>query len=69
MEAIIVCIVIAALAACIVTGILKAQLKSVRPQHSAGSYILPGSFRLYQSHDLFLYRNVSRTPRQTDNKK
>lgn len=69
MEAILVCIVIAVAVAFLVTGIMKAQLKSVRPQRSASSYVVPGSFRLHQSHDLFLYRNVTRRPRQTDNKK
>lgn len=68
MEVILICLAIAVIAAFVVTGIMKAQLKSVRRQNSAGSYIVEGSFRLTHSRDLFLYRNVTRRARPKDNK-
>lgn len=38
---------------------MKSQLKSARFQN-ANPYLLPGSFRLTQNVDLFLYKNVTR---------
>lgn len=60
MEAILVCIAIALVAAFVVTGAMKSQLKSVRRQNAAGNYVKDGSFRLYKRQDLFLYKNVTR---------
>ena len=60
MEVIMICLAIAVAAAFIVTGVMKAQLKSVRWQNSAGNYITPGSFHLTHSRDLYLYKNVTR---------
>lgn len=45
--------------------VMKSQLKSVRQQHQANVYMKSGSLRLTQSSDIYLYRNVSRTRRQT----
>ena len=45
--------------------ILKGQLKSVRSQDRANAYIKPGSMELTVRRDLYLYRNVTRTKRQT----
>lgn len=45
--------------------IMKAQLKSVRKQHQANVYMKSGSLRLTRSSDIYLYRNVSRTKRDT----
>lgn len=63
MEVVLICLAVAVIAAFVVTGIMKAQLKSVRRQNSAGSYIAPGSFRLTYSRDLYLYKNVTRHAR------
>lgn len=67
-EIILICLAVAAAAAFVVTGMMKAQLKSVRRQDSAGSYIVEGSFRLTHSRELFLYRNVTRHARPKNNK-
>ncbi len=44
----------------IVTGIMRAQLKSVRQQNAATTYVKKGSMNVSESRDLFLYRNVTR---------
>ena len=49
----------------IVAFSLKAQLKSVRMQSRAHHYVRPGSMQLRQSSDLYLYRTVNRTRRQS----
>lgn len=51
----------------IVALILKAQLKSVRKQDRANVYVKPGSMQVTLRNDLFLYRNVSRTKKQSSN--
>jgi len=47
--------------------ILKKQLKSVRQQKQANVYIKPGSMQITVRRDLFLYREVSRTQKQSSN--
>ena len=49
----------------IVVLVLKNQLKSVRQQKQANVYIKPGSMQITLSRDLFLYREVSRTQKQS----
>ena len=44
-------------------SVLKGQLKSVRMQNAATSYVRANSMHLTQERDLFLYRNVTRTAR------
>ena len=44
---------------------LKSQLKSVRQQNRANVYIKTGSMHLTTCRDLFLYREVSRTKRES----
>ena len=63
MEVILVCLVIALVAAFLVTGAMKAQLKSVRRENAAGNYVVYNSFRLHHRQDLFLYKNVTRQER------
>ena len=41
-------------------GIMKRKLKSVRRENAAANYVKQGSFRVTESHDRFLYRNVVR---------
>ena len=60
---ILICIIIGIVVAFIVTGIMKAQLKSVRRQRSAANYVVDGSFGLTNRMDIFLYRNVVRRER------
>ena len=63
------CIVIAVIAGLIValigTGILKKQLVSVQKNDNANSYVREGSLNLTVNSDRFLYRNVSKTVRQS----
>lgn len=61
-----ICLVIGLVAAAIATGIMAAQLRSVRHRYEAGEYTRPGSMRLSHSGDLFLYRTVDRRRRQTE---
>lgn len=46
--------------ALIATLIMKGQLKSVRYQAAAANYVIPGSMRVTDSRDMFLYRSVNR---------
>lgn len=48
--------------ALIVTGTMKAALKSVAMRHAA-EYVRPGSLQLTRNQDIFLYRTVSRRER------
>lgn len=49
--------------ALISVSVMKGKLKSVNSQREAGTYIRKNSFKLTQSKDIFLYRNVRRTVR------
>jgi uncharacterized protein len=49
----------------IVVFIWKGQLKSVRKQNTANVYVRSGSMQVTVHSDLYLYRNVVRTRRQT----
>lgn len=60
-------LVIGLIAALIVTGVMRAQLKSVKAQDRAASYIVSGSMRLTESHDLFLYKTVSKQKKADNN--
>lgn len=62
-----VCIIIGVVAGFVTVLIMKAQLKSVRNQNTAASYVVHGSFGLTNSHDLFMFRNVTRTARPQNN--
>ena len=60
-------LVIGIVLALIVTSALKAQLKSVRKQNQANSYVRDGSMQLTLSNDIFLYRDVTRTKKESNN--
>lgn len=59
----VICLVIGFVFALIVTGIMKGKLKSVRFQSGASNYVKAGSLNVTHRQDLFLYRDVKRTPR------
>lgn len=40
--------------------VLKSQLKSVAPNNSAADYVVNGSMHITESHERFLYRNVTK---------
>ena len=60
LEGFLVCGVIGIVIGLIVVLIMRGQLKSVRNQNAAANYVIPGSFALTGSYELFLYRNVTR---------
>ncbi len=45
--------------------IMKSQLKSVRKEYGASDYTVKDSFKVTSAYDLFLYRNVTKTRRET----
>lgn len=49
----------------IVAFVLKGQLKSVHSQSRAQEYVRGGSMHVNLSNDMFLYRNVTRTQKQS----
>ncbi len=51
----------------IYTAYLKSQLKTVKSKASASDYIIPGSMQLTQQRDVFMYRNVKKTPKPKNN--
>lgn len=51
--------------ALIYTGVLKSQLHTVHRQAAASAYVKDGSMQVHNARDLFLYRNVRRTERQS----
>ena len=63
----IVAIIIGVVAGVAVALVLKKQLKSVRQQKQANVYIKSGSMQITKSRDLFLYREVSRTKKDSSN--
>ncbi len=48
----------------IVVGSMKSELKTIRKQTTADSYIKSGSMNISDSRDLFLYRTVTRNEKQ-----
>ena len=60
-----ICLGIGLVVALIVTGIWKGQLKSVRKQSAANAYVKAGTMQSTQSGDFFMYRNVTKTQKQS----
>lgn len=56
-------VVIGFVLAKIIVGNMKGQLKSVRSQAAANSYVRNGSMNITENRDLFLYNTVTKTPR------
>lgn len=65
LTSLIISMVIGLVVATVYIMILKWQLKSVVPKDNAKDYIVNGSMRITTSKDTFLYKNVSKTVRQT----
>ena len=51
------------------SGIMKSKLKSVSYQSGAADYVVPDSFKLNDSRDIYLYSTVTKTERSTDDNK
>ena len=62
-----ICLLIGLAAGGITAGIMAGKNRSVRPQNSAASYVRSGSMNLTISRDLFLYHNITRTPKPKNN--
>lgn len=60
-------LVIGFIIALIATGVMRGKLKSVRSKANASDYTVSGSMNVTRRHDMFLYRNISKTPRPRDN--
>ena len=61
-----VCVVVGIIIGFIGSGIMKSKLTSVRYQSGAADYMVPDSFKLNDSRDVYLYSTVTKTERQTD---
>lgn len=61
-------IIISALIGAVVSGIvlliMRSAMNTKRRQRSAVDYMIQGSYQLRTRHDIFLYSQVSKTPRQ-----
>jgi uncharacterized protein len=66
-KSLVIALVIGIVAGLIVANTLKAQLKSVRMQTRAHDYVKAGSMQLTHQSDLYLYRTVQQTRKQTSN--
>lgn len=53
--------------AVVVTACMKGQLKSVRSQPGASSYVKDGSMNVTESREIFLYSNLSRREKPKNN--
>ena len=62
----IIALVIGIVAGLIVAFVLKGQLKSVRKQNEANVYVKTGSMQISERSDMFLYRNVTRTKKESN---
>lgn len=60
-----ICLVIGIIAGVVVAFILKGQLKTVRKQDQASDYVKPGSMQVTVHNDFFLYRDVTRTKKES----
>ena len=67
LKSVVVCLVIGAVIAFIVTGIMKSGMKTVRSRNSAAEYVRQGSMQVTHSRDMFLYRNVTRRVKPKNN--
>ena len=53
----------------IITGIMRAGMKSVRAQRAAANYIRWGSMTVVRRSDVYLYSHVTKTARPQNNNK
>ena len=62
----VICLIIGIAAGFTVAFVLKGQLKTVRKQDQANVYVKPGSMQVTVRNDFFLYRDVTRTKKQSN---
>lgn len=63
----IISLIMGLIVAFVVTGVMKGQLKTVRHQTGAGSYVKNGSLKVTESRDFFLYKHVDRRAKPKNN--
>ena len=66
---ILIAIVVGVVLALIVTGVMRAQLKSVHMQHSAVFYEKPEGLQLTRKNDVFLYKTLDKTAKPKEQPK
>jgi len=59
-------IIIGFIISLIVVNVMKGEMNSVHPASGASQFEKQGSFRVTSRQDIYLYRNISKTPRQTE---
>ncbi len=64
---ILIALVIGFIIAFIIVMTMKGKLKTVRAKSGASDYVVPGSMNVTHSNEVFLYRHVTRTPKQQNN--
>ncbi len=64
---IIISVVIGIIVAAGYTSVLQSQLKTVKSKPSASDYVVPGSVQITQQRDVFMYRDVKKTPKPKNN--
>ena len=62
-----ICLIIGIVAGVVVAFVLKGQLKTVRKQNQANVHVKPGSMQVTVRNDFFLYRDVTRTKKESSN--
>ena len=60
-----ICLIIGIVAGVVVAFVLKGQLKTVRKQNQANVYVKPGSMQVTVRNDFFLYREVSKSRKES----
>lgn len=60
-------LIVGLIIAVVVTAAMKSQLKSVRRQPGASSYVKSGSMNITESRELFLYSNLHRSEKPKSN--
>ena len=61
----VICLIIGLVVGVIGAFILKGQLKSVRKQAGANSYVKAGSMQINVHNDIYLYRDITRTKKES----
>lgn len=62
-----ICMAVGLLIGLIAVGVMSAKMKTVRLQSGASDYVRTGSMSVSRSRDIFLYSQVTRTPRPKSN--
>ena len=47
--------------------ILRSGMKTAKQQRDAGNYVIPGSYKLLQHHDFYLYSTTTRVRKESNN--